>query len=95
MRNKIAGTKLVTDGAASPTTKYYRKNKLARAKKLAYDKKYQKGKVEYRSEHNKKARELGVYGKRAGTGKELVRGQDGKLRMGNMVKNRKDANRKK
>jgi hypothetical protein len=96
MRNRLAGRKLVSDSDAGATTRFYRKNPAARRKKMAYMKKYNNRpeRVAYRMEHNKKANEMGVNGKRASRKKDLVRGKDGRLRLGSMVANRKAANRK-
>ena len=88
--------RIVTDGKASKSTLHYRKNAKSRAKKLAYDKEYQKSsdRVAYQVEHKRKRRQLGVDGKMKKMGKDLVRGKDGKLRIGDAIANRKSANRK-
>lgn len=63
-RNSLAGQKK----GSSASARRYQKDPEARAKKLEYDKEYQKSKsrVKYRSELNKYNREKGTYGNHDG-----------------------------
>lgn len=81
-RNKLAGKKK----GKSRSAKYYQKNKKARDKKKAYDKKYHSSKArkKYRAALNKFNRKKG----RKGDNKDASHTKRGKLVLERMSKNR-------
>ncbi len=85
-RNKLAGKSTGTSRSAQ----YLRDNPDVRAKKLAYDKEYQKKKaqVKKRVETNKANRQAGTYGKMTAMGKDRSHTKEGKLVLEDRSKNR-------
>jgi hypothetical protein len=74
-RNSLAGKST----GKSKSAKYYASSPEARAKKLEYQKKYNKktGQSEYRGELNKANRDAGTYGNK--DGKDMSHTKSGKL----------------
>ena len=83
-RNSLAGSKR----GKSKSAKYLQKNKKARDKKKAYDKKYHQSeeRKKYRAELNRKNRKAGTYGN--GDGKDMSHDTQGKLRKERQSSNR-------
>jgi len=73
---------------ASRTSKYYKKNPKARRKRLQYQKKYNRSKlqVKKRVELNKENRKRGTYGN--GDGKDVSHKKDGSTVLESQSKNR-------
>lgn len=73
---------------ASRTSEYYKDNPEARAKRLAYQKKYNRKslQIKKRSELNKANRKAGTYGN--GDGKDVSHKKDGSTFMEPQSKNR-------
>ena len=73
---------------ASRTSKFYKSNPEARAKRLAYQKKYNKSdlQIRKRTELNKANRKAGTYGN--GDGKDVSHKKDGSTFMEPQSKNR-------
>ncbi len=85
-RNSLAGKST----GKSRSAKYLRENPDVRAKKLAYDKEFQKKRkqVKKRVEVNKANRKAGTYGKMTAMGKDRSHTKDGKLVLEDRSKNR-------
>lgn len=83
-RNSLAGT---TRGK-SKSAKYLQKNKKARDKKKAYDKKYHQSeeRKQYRAKLNKANRKKGTYGN--GDGKDMSHDSKGSLKKESQSRNR-------
>lgn len=83
-RNGLAGSKKGT----SDTAKFYHNNPESRAKKIKYDKEYQKSpeRVSYRVKLNKANRDAGTAGN--GDGKDMSHTKSGKLVLESQSKNR-------
>lgn len=85
-RNSLAGKST----GKSKSAKYYASSPDARAKKLEYQKKYNKkaGQSEYRGELNKANRDAGTYGKMTKMGKDRSHKKDGSMCLEDKSKNR-------
>ena len=83
-KNTLAGKSTGT----SKSAKYYKDNKEANDKKIAYQKAYNKkeGQVKYRSELNKANRDAGTYGNK--DGKDMSHKKNGALVKEAQSKNR-------
>lgn len=81
-RNSLAGKSM----GKSKSAKYYASNPKAKAKKLAYDKNYQKKKVSNRVQSNAANRKAGTYGN--GDNKDASHTKSGSIRMENRSTNR-------